>query len=210
MRGKALMAFAAATVVLAAGLAFGVESSLVQLERADKAILVPSSEMGEVAIYASAEPVTGTASRYRYTYRVLYREGFPSEYPFSTSGGDGAVPVVGLKITGDPDCDFSGVAGPRRREQGPWRWGVPVPGTLAYFTPSRDWSPQAPALVFTFSSACAPGVGGVEALITHEEDAGGAYSLGSRIMTPMKPPVRTSPGAAPRGAGSYARPPRRR
>jgi len=212
MRGKGLGLVAAVGFLLVAVGAMGVEKSMFVLERADKAILVPAGELGQVTIYAEAEPTSSEARRHRYTYTVYYREGFPSVVPFSTYAEGSAVPLVGFDVMGDPDCDFASVGRPNRRVYGPWTWGIPAPGTLAYTTPSRRWRPTELPLVFTFTSACAPGVGSAKVRMTHGEDAEEAYALGSRLLAPMKPPVRTAVSPVPPAppGRNYARPSRRR
>ena len=135
------------------------EQSTVNLKRIDKAILIPANEMGEIAVYAWAEPVSETSTRHRYTYRVLYREGFPAIVPFAHNPGTGTTPLTGVSIHGDPDCDFQMVATPSRHEHGPWSWTSLSGGSLNYDTPSRRWMPSEHGHRFTFTSACAPAEG---------------------------------------------------
>lgn len=212
MKAAAVLLLASVSLLLTGAGDEGAEPSTVRLRRADKAILVPSGEKGEVSVYVTVTPTSRESKRYRYTYRVYYREDFPAEAPFAPRMAEGEVPLMGFDVIGHPDCDYAAVAGPGRRENGPWRVLHPSGGTLAYETPSRRWLASDRPLVFTFTSACAPAVGLVEVRMTPEEDASGAHALSGSINVPMRPPslTGTAGGQAPPRPRNYARPSRRR
>lgn len=203
--------WAAGFLVLIASGVVAQDASKIELRRIDKAILVPSAEMGEVAVYGWAEPVAQSSNRHRYTYRVTYREGFPAMVPYASESGSGTVPLTGVSIVGDPDCDYQMVATPSRHENGPWTWTSRAGGTLNYDTPSRRWAPGTKGFRFTFTSSCAPARGSVVVRMSNNEGiVEGAYAISAPILAPMRPPVRPKGTTGPAPHGTYANPSRRR
>lgn len=212
---RSIMRWTAAMLLLGAA-TVGAEDTILPLDRLDKAILIPAAEVGEVTVLGQAVPTSPEARRYRYSYRVFYREGFPSIFPYTPHAAEGDVPLVAIEIRGHPDCDLRGVTLPSRRQEGPWRWNSPRAGSLMWLTPARTWSAGGGELSFSFSSACAPGEGVVTAHLTREDLNEGTYGISGGVVAPMRPPVmiprdEVHPGPPGRsGRPTYADPRRRR
>jgi len=139
----------AATVVAQRPHVAGAEPTSVVLHRRDKALLVPTDEQGEVAVYAKAVQLAGGPT-YRYSYTVIYREALPGQNVLTS-----------LHVAGDEACDLRAVTTPNRRH-GFWGFSFPAPGSITWTAASGGLAPGG-ELHFSFTSRCAPSTGRVRA-----------------------------------------------